>query len=77
MPTKRTRISRRRTEGAVTPSELEWLTGEPQPGANRFWRLNRSPERLARRRALLETHAHLIPPGRLAALENDVAHWVR
>lgn len=34
----RTKRTRKRRAASFTPAELEWLTGEPKPGANKFWR---------------------------------------
>lgn len=72
MPTKR---SRPRPIAGVTPAELEWLTGEPQAGANRWWQHKRGAEKLARCRELIEHYAHLIPAGRLEVLARDLEHW--
>jgi hypothetical protein len=75
VPTKRRRIDRKRTPQDITPAELQWLTGEPQPGANPFWQHARGTAKAARARALLDSHDHLIPAGRLPALLDDVRHW--
>lgn len=34
----RTKRTRKRRAASFNPSELQWLTGEPQTGANKFWR---------------------------------------
>lgn len=34
----RTKRTRKRRAATFSPSELQWLTGKRQPGANRFWR---------------------------------------
>jgi hypothetical protein len=54
---------------------LQWLTGEPQAGANRFWVHTRGEAKAVRCRELLALYADLIPSGRLALLERDLAHW--
>ena len=65
MPTKRQRIGRAHQAAGVSPSEMAWLTGKPQPGANKF-RQHLAGQRVARGLAgLLEEHADLIPEGRL------------
>lgn len=75
MPTKRQRTARAHRPQGLSPAELEWLTGSPQPGANRFWVHLRSAEKVARCRALIEAHDDLIPAGRLPALLADLEHW--
>ncbi len=75
MPTKRQRIGRAHRPQGVSPAELAWLTGSPQPGANRFWAHVRGAEKVARCRALIEAHDDLIPHGRLPRLLDDLAHW--
>lgn len=75
MPTKRTRRTRARLTQDVTPEELQWLTGVEQPGASKFWHFRRTPEKVTRCRALLETHAHLVPRGRMRKLKDDLHHW--
>ena len=52
MPTKRSRLSRAPHLQGVTPSELQWLTGEPQPGANKYWQHTRGAEKAERCREL-------------------------
>lgn len=74
MPTKRTRKGRPRIE-PLTPSELQWLTGIEQPGANCFWSNDHRRETLERRAALLEQYARLVPEGRMPQLELDVERW--
>lgn len=75
MPTTRRRKTRPQRLASVSPAELEWLTGTPQPGANRFWIHGRGDAKVARCRALMQEHAELIPPGRLPALEADLEFW--
>lgn len=75
MPTTRKRKTRPQRLASVSPAELEWLTGTPQPGANRFWIHGWGDAKVARCRALMQEHADLIPPGRLPALEADLEFW--
>ena len=75
MPTNRRRTRRTPRQTGITPSELEWLSGEPQDAANRFWKHDHSPERMARRRELLDQYPELIPPGRVAELRREITTW--
>ncbi|MFA6312645.1 MAG: hypothetical protein WCV99_12425 [Sterolibacterium sp.] len=75
MPTNRRRKVRPQRLASVSPAELEWMTGEPQPGANRFWIHTRGDAKVARCMALMQEYAELIPPGRLPALEADLEFW--
>jgi hypothetical protein len=75
VPTKRVRVGRQRRPQSISPAELAWLTGEPQKGANRFWVHTRGAAKVARLRALMAEYAEVIPPGRLALLEQDLGHW--
>ena len=75
MPTKRTRASRTHRPQGLSAAELQWLSGEAVPGANRFWVHVRGAEKAARARWLIEEHGDLIPDGRLPALLDDLAHW--
>ena len=75
MPSKRTRISRLRRLEGPSPAELQWLTGKPQEGANRFWKFTHGAEKVARCRALIESCGNLIPRGRLGILAQDLAFW--
>jgi hypothetical protein len=63
--------------GGLSPEERQWLTGQHDPDANQFWEFGSGPDRAERGRQLLREYAHLIPPGRLAKLERDVAFWDR
>ena len=49
--------------------------GRPQEGANRFWINTRGAAKVERCRALIAAYAHLIPPRRMAKLEEDLLHW--
>jgi hypothetical protein len=60
---------------AITPAELQWLTGKPQEGASKFWIHVRGAEKVARCRDLIARHPHLITRGRMAVLEKDMAFW--
>lgn len=75
MPTTRRRKTRPQRLATLSPAELEWLTGIPQQGANRFWIHGRGAAKVARCRELMLEHADLIPPGRLPALEADLEFW--
>jgi hypothetical protein len=79
MPTNRTRTRRAplAEELQPTPEELQWLTGVPQEGANRFWVHTWGRDKAARCRRLVAEHADLIPPRRLPALLADLARWDR
>jgi len=75
MPTTRRRKTRTQHLASLSPAELEWLTGEPQPGANRFWRHVCGIAKFERCWLLMQEHAELIPLGRLPALEADLEFW--
>ncbi len=77
MPTTRRKKTRPQRLASVSPAELAWLTGETQPGANRFWIHARGDAKVTRCRALMAEHAALIPLKRLPALERDLHFWGR
>jgi hypothetical protein len=59
----------------LSREERQWLTGVHDPLANRFWVHGRGPEKVERCRWLMAEYRHLIPRGRRAQLEEDLAHW--
>lgn len=77
MPTNRMRRSRRRTSARLTPAELQWLTGQEQPGANPFELLLlkylTGPSRFARAEGILERAAGIVPEERIAELREIIA----
>lgn len=75
MPTTRRRKTRPQRLASVSPAELEWLTGIPQQGANRFWIHGRGDAKVERCKMLMQEYADLIPLGRLPALQRDLAFW--
>ena len=75
MPTKRSRVARGWRSAALSPAELQWLSGQAQPGANRFWAHTRGAAKAERCRQLLHEHAHLVPVGRMPKLLRDIEHW--
>ena len=75
MPSNRRRMPRVPRLTGPSPAELEWLTGKPQPGANRFWCHIRGEAKVTRCRALMAEHAALIPLDRLPGLERDLQFW--
>jgi hypothetical protein len=77
VPTKRVHILRAPQRHGLSPDELAWLSGRAQLGTNKFWPHRRDDEKLARCRALLESHAHLVPAGRLPRLLDDLARWAQ
>jgi hypothetical protein len=75
MPSKRTRILHVWRQPGLSPSELEWLTGTPQEGSNKFWIFCTDGAQLARREWLVERFESLVPAGRKATLESDLRQW--
>ena len=77
MPTNRSRRTRSRRAAKLTGAELQWLTGAPQPSANRFelisLELPTRPADFDRIDALLARAGGVVTPDRLAELkaEND------
>jgi len=77
MPTNRRRVRRTPRPSGLSPSEIQWLTGRPQEGANVFWQHVRGHDKVVRCRRLIAENGELIPPGRLPALIEDLKHWDR
>jgi len=75
LPTTRRKKTRPQRLASVSPAELEWLTGEPQPGSNRFWRHVRGIAKIERCTMLMQEHAVLIPLDRLPLLQRDLEFW--
>lgn len=73
MPTKRTRATRQRRSAPPSAAEWQWLTGEPQPDANSFYRnAQRHAATITRQRELLEGYGDLVPAARLERLRSDL-----
>ena len=75
MPSNRRRMPRVPRLTGPSPAELEWLTGQPQPGANRFWRHVRGAAKIERCMTLMQEHAALIPLDRLSQRDRDLQFW--
>jgi hypothetical protein len=72
MPSKRKRMTRQRRSETISPAEMEWLTGAPQEGANRFELLElkylTTLDRMDRAAAVLDRAAGVVPAERIAEL---------
>jgi len=72
MPVKRKRTNRRPV--ALSPAEIQFLTGVPQPGANVFFEnALRAGNLLPRVRELIAWHSAMIPPRRRRAIDKLLA----
>ncbi len=73
MPTPRKRTRNRTPD--LTPAQRQWLTGEPQKGANQFELLDleypQTDERLKTRARLLKEHKSMPAADRLRLLLKD------
>jgi hypothetical protein len=69
------RASRTHRPQGLSAAELQCLSGQAVPGANRFWVHLRGAEKVERCRALMAEFPNLISDGRLAILEDDLRHW--
>jgi len=76
MPVKRKRTSRR--PAALSPAEIQFLTGVPQPGANVFFQnALRSGNLLPRVRELIAQHASIIPARRRREIDKLMTELLR